>query len=99
MLDIAISIRTDSFGCDIIETNHGNEFMAPDWPHDCEFQIVAYHPLDKTCRVVSANALADDIGKALLALRASAGFKGDQQEWYRRLADYSSGTPSMTEPE
>lgn len=95
MLDLAISIDTDSKGNDIIETNHGEKLKAPDWPQDCEFQMIAYHPLDKTCEVISADVLSDDIGHAIRALQAARAFKDDQPEWYRRLARCAAGATSL----
>lgn len=95
MLNLAIVTDTDADGTDIVETNHGDNFKAPDWPRDCEFQMVAYRPSDKTCEVVSADVLADDIGRAIRALQATRKFRGDQPDWYRRLARYAVGAPSM----
>jgi len=46
MLDLAIEMDTDSRNTSIIETNHGVQLKAPDWPHDCEFQLVAAYSGD-----------------------------------------------------
>ena len=54
MLDLAISIDTDSKGTPVVETNHGVRLKAPEWPHDCEFQLVAFNPSGRTCEVVVA---------------------------------------------
>ena len=89
MLDLAISIDTDSTNTTIIETNHGVELKAPDWPQDCDFQLVAFDPLGETCEVVSAECLAEDIGEALEAL-GSTSFNGGKPDWYRRLEFYST---------
>jgi hypothetical protein len=95
MLDLAISIDTNFSGTDIIETNHGGVFEAPEWPRDCEFQLVAYRPSDKSCEVISATALAEDIGHAINALQMSDTFDGAQSEWYWRLKQYAAGTAPM----
>ena len=42
MLDLAISVNTDSRRTTIIETNRGVKLKAPAWPQDCDFQLVAF---------------------------------------------------------
>ena len=92
MLDLAISIDTDSTNTTVIETNCGATLKAPDWPHDCDFQLVAFSPSGKTCEVVSAESLAEDIGMALLTLNRAAALKGRKPGWYLRLTRCAKGT-------
>ena len=40
MLDLAIFIDTDAKNTPIVETNNGVEMKAPDWPQDCDFQLI-----------------------------------------------------------
>jgi|ERR1035441_1145886 hypothetical protein len=84
MLDLAIEINADARNIPIIETNHGLELKAPDWPHDCEFQLVGFDS-SGSCEVVFAECLAGDIGKALEALDGAAVFMGPKPDWYRSL--------------
>jgi hypothetical protein len=94
MLDLAISIGTDSKNTTVIETNHGVVLKAPDWPHDCDFQLVAFNPSGSTCEVVWADCLAEHIGEALAALNKASHFKGRKPDWYRRLVRYARQEPS-----
>jgi len=89
MLDLAISIDTDPANTTIIETNCGVRLKAPDWPQDCDFQLVAYDPSGDSCGVVSAEGLADDIGEALLMLDRAVSPAGEKPDWYRRLKLYA----------
>jgi hypothetical protein len=89
MLDLAIEIDTDEKNIPIIETNHGVELRAPEWPHDCEFQLVAFDSRGK-CEIVYADCLAEDIEKALRALDRAAVFKGRRPDWCRRLERYAA---------
>lgn len=96
MLDLAISVETDRNGTTIIETNHGVRLKAPDWSQDCEFQLVVFSPLARTCHVISTEQLADDIRKALAALGDAGVLKPRKANWYRRLRRYAEvggGTP------
>ena len=90
MLDLAISIDTDSTNTTLIETNHGMRLRAPGWPQDCDFQLVAFNPSGKNCEVVSAEDLAGDIGDALAALDRAVPFKDRKPDWYLRLKRYTS---------
>ena len=72
MLDLAISVGTDQRGTTIVETNDGVRLKAPEWPQDCEFQLVAFTSSARTCQIISADELADDIRKALAAGRHGA---------------------------
>ena len=95
MLDLAISIDTDARGTTIVETNHGAALKAARWPQDCDFQLVAFSPSDKTCEVVWTAQLAKDIGKALTTLDNARAMKGRKPDWYHRLISYASDTPSI----
>jgi hypothetical protein len=97
MLDLAITIDSDSRGIDIVETNHGERFKAPFWPRDCEFQIVAFKPGAKTCEVVESGALAEDIGEAIRALKKAGAGKGRRPEWFERLSRYADGAEREVE--
>jgi hypothetical protein len=90
MLDLAIEIDRDSRNTPIIVTNHGVQLKAPEWPHDCEFQLVAFNPSEDSCEVVWAACLADDIGEALIALDRSVPVEGRKPDWYRRLELYAA---------
>jgi hypothetical protein len=92
MLDLAISIDTDSANTTVIETNHGIALRAPGWPRDCDFQLVAFNPSGRICEVVWAEDLAQDIGTALVALDKAVSFKGRKPDWYRRLERYGTGS-------
>jgi hypothetical protein len=82
---LAISVGTDSTNTTVIETNHGVQLRAPGWPQDCEFQLVAFDPLQATCEVLSAEGLAEDIFEALAALDGTIPGKSSKPDWYRRL--------------
>ena len=94
MLDLAISIREDSKNKTVIETNHGVALKVAEWPHDCDFQIVAFDPAGEECEVVGADTLAEDIGRALMALDRAAVLKDRKPDWYRRLERCARGAPS-----
>jgi|SwirhisoilCB1_FD_contig_21_24948407_length_457_multi_2_in_0_out_0_1 hypothetical protein len=91
MLDLAISIDTDSRGTTVIETNHGIELKAPSWPSDCDCQLVVFSPSRKLCEIVYAEELAEDIAMALVTLDRAAALKGTKPDWYRRLKDCARG--------
>jgi len=94
MLDLAISVNTDSRRTTIIETNRGVKLKAPAWPQDCDFQLVAFAPSGKNCEIIWTENLAEDIGKALIALAGSAALKGQKPDWYLRLERCAKGTNS-----
>jgi hypothetical protein len=89
MLDLAIAIDTDARNRTIIETNGGMEMKAPDWPHDCEFQLVGFGPSARTCEIVYPAYLVGDIGEAIRALDRAGVFKKRKPGWYRRLERYA----------
>jgi len=90
MLDLAISIDTDSDNATVIETNRGVTLKAPEWPHDCDFQLVAFDPSRDSCEVVSSEGLAGDISEALRALDSDLSFAGKKSDWYCRLKLYAT---------
>ena len=89
MLDLAIFIDTDAKNTPIVETNNGVEMKAPDWPQDCDFQLIAFDPSRRSCEVVSAEGLAEDIGEALAEIDKHLPARGQEPEWYRRLKLYA----------
>ena len=95
MLSLAISIDCDSKGADIIETNDGTQLKCPTWPRDCESQLVAYRPSDKTCDTVYTVELSADIAEALRVLEATGMLKKRKPNWYRRLKLYAAGEISI----
>lgn len=95
MLDLAISIGADSRNTTVIETNRGVKLKVPGWPQDCDFQLVAFSPAGESCEVVWTEALAEDIGRALMALERAAAVKGRKPDWYRRLERCARGASSV----
>ena len=94
MLDLAISINTDSRNTTVIETNHGVKLKAPGWPQDCDFQLVAFNSPGGTCEVVLTDGLAEDIRRALITLDQAGALRGRKPDWYRRLERCAKGAPS-----
>jgi hypothetical protein len=94
MLDLAIEIDTDSRNTSIVDTNHGVQLKCPDWPHDCDFQLVGFNPSEDSCEVVWADGLSEDIAEALFALDQAAVFEGRKPDWYLRLELYARGASS-----
>jgi hypothetical protein len=92
MLDLAISENIDPRSKTIALTNHGRTMRASNWPQDCEFQLVAFTPSARTCRVVWAGEIAEDIGTALKALDQAGIVARGKPDWYRRLARYAQGS-------
>jgi hypothetical protein len=90
MLDLAISIDADSRNRTIIETNHGVQLKAPEWPQDVDFQLVAFDVSGNTCEVVSAEGLTDDIREAITMIEKVAPFRGPKPDWYCRLQRYAT---------
>ena len=92
MLDLAISEDIDRKGRTVILTNHGEKMRANRWPQDSEFQLVAFPPSARSCKVLWAEELAADIAKALKVLDQTSTIAGPKPDWYRRLARCASGT-------
>ena len=95
MLDLAVSINTDSRRKRVIETNHGVKLKTQAWPQDCDFQLVTFNPSSESCEVVWTENLAADIGRAIMRLDKAAALKGRKPDWYRRLARYATGASSQ----
>lgn len=83
----------------MIETNRGKELKAPQWPQDCEFQLVAFNPSGRVGDVISTEELAADISSAIRTLRESGLMSGKKPDWYQRLAYYARGASSTGEKE
>jgi hypothetical protein len=96
MLDLAILIDCDFRDVAIIETNHGQRFKAPDWPTDTDPKVVAFWPASKSCEVVDCDEVANDIGCALEALKATGAPKNGKPGWYERLELYAAGASSIS---
>jgi hypothetical protein len=64
---------------------------APEWPQDCEFQLVGFAPTAKVCDVVWTEQLAQDIGMALKKISESRVLADKKPDWYHRLARYAKG--------
>jgi hypothetical protein len=92
MIDLAISVDTDSRRTTVIETNRGLKLKAPRWPQDCDFQLVAFTPSGKTCEVIWTEQLTEDIRSAVTALDQTGAVRGEKPDWYRRLSRYGSDT-------
>ena len=98
MLDLAIAVDTDKNKTTVVETNRGFRLKAPTWPHDCDFQMVAFNPSGHNCHVVWADGLAEDIALALTALGRTSALKGRKPDWYRRLEQYAGGASALRNP-
>ena len=91
MLDLAIPMDEDRKGNTIVETNHGIQLVAPDWPGDSEFRLVTFSPKGRICEVVEADYLAEDIANALAAIDNVGNVNVRRTDWYLRLKRYSRG--------
>ena len=91
MLSLGIPIDFDDSGNTLVDLNIGGELKAKDFPQDSDFQLLAFHPADKTGQVVWIDQLAKDIGEALRALEQTGVERRAKPDWYRRLALYCSG--------
>jgi hypothetical protein len=94
MLDMAIAVDVDRNGTIIIETNQGARLRAPDWPSDCDFQLVAFNPTAPQCEVIWLDLLMSDIAEALAAIDSLGPSKTRRSDWYHRLRRYSRGFDS-----
>jgi hypothetical protein len=95
MIDLAISLENDARGTTIVETNHGDQLAAPDWPQDSDFRLVAFNAKGGECEVVPPRELARDIARALRTLKPM--FKGASEKpaWHRRLTKYAAGSGNL----
>ena len=87
MLNLAIAIDVDRDNNSIVETNSGEKLVAPDWPQDCEFQIVSYRKSNRTARVVDYFTLSEDISHALDAIERSSFLGRSKPDWFLRLKE------------
>jgi hypothetical protein len=90
MLNLAIAVDVDQNDNSIIETNSGDTLVAPDWPQDCESQVVSYRKGSRTCRVVHLETLSSDIGQALTLIALSDFVAGKKPDWFIRLQKLTS---------
>ena len=97
MIDLAISIDEGARGTTIVETNHGDRLVAPNWPQDSDFRLVVFTPEKDKCDVISPRELADDIALALEAIKPTLGRRGRKPEWYRRLEECAAGANDTCE--
>jgi hypothetical protein len=95
MIDLAISIDDDTHGITIIETNRGECLKAPKWPQDSDFRLVVFKPDGKECDVIAPDELANDIARALEAIRPTLRSKGKRPAWYRRLQKCAAGANTV----
>ena len=91
MIDLAISMDADQNGTSIIETNKGRTLKAARWPQDSDFQLVAYAPSGRVCKVVGTESLAKDIACALAALKQAGVIEGRKPDWLCRLESCARG--------
>jgi hypothetical protein len=85
MLNRAIAVDADRNNNSIIETDAGDILVAPDWPQDCESQIVSYRKGSRTCKVVYLEQLSEDINQALSLINRSGVVGRKKPEWFVRL--------------
>jgi hypothetical protein len=91
MIDLAISIDDGPRGVTIVETNHGDQLAAPNWPQDSDFNLVTFKPSATECDVIAPRELARDIGLALDALDPVFSNALKKPEWYHRLRKCAAG--------
>ena len=89
MLNLAIAMDIDRNNNSIVETNSGDTLVAPDWPQDCEFQVVSYRKGGRTCRVVRIRELTGDIGQALALIEGAGLVAKKNADWFVRLREYA----------
>ena len=85
MLNLAIAVDIDQKDNSIIETNSGDTLVAPDWPQDCESQVVSYRKGSRTCHVVRLETLSNDISQALALIERFNFVAGKKPDWFVRL--------------
>jgi hypothetical protein len=90
MLNRAIAVDIDEHNNSIIETDTGDILVAPDWPQDCESQIVSYRKGGRTCRVVRLETLSNDISQTLTLINRSGALNGKKPEWFVRLQELAA---------
>jgi hypothetical protein len=90
MLNRAIAVDIDRNNNSIIETDTGDTLVAPDWPQDCESQIVSYQKGSRTCRVVHLEILSEDINQALTLIKRSGFVARKKPDWFVRLQELAA---------
>ena len=85
MLNLAIALDINRDNDSIVETNSGVTLVAPDWPQDCESQVVSYRNGSETCRVVCLETLSKDIVQALASIERAGLVAGKKTDWFVRL--------------
>jgi hypothetical protein len=90
MLNLAIAVDINRDNNSIIETNSGDTLVAPDWPQDCESQVVSYQKGSRTCRVVRLETLSQDIGQALALIERAGWVAGKKTDWFVRLQELAA---------
>ncbi len=85
MLNLAIAVDIDRERNSVIETNTGEILVAPDWPQDCEFQIVSYSKGSRIAHIVHYDTLSEDIGKALDVIEHGDFLGRSKPDWFARL--------------
>ena len=87
MLNLAIAVDFDRDDNSVIETNSGDMLVAPNWPQDCESQVVSYRKGRRTCRIVHLETLSKDIGQALTLIERGGLVDGKKTDWFVRLQE------------
>jgi len=90
MLNLAIAVDVDRDDNSVILTNSGDRLVAPDWPQDCESQVVSYRNGSSTCSVVHLETLSGDISKALTLIECSGFVAGKKPDWFVRLEELAA---------
>lgn len=91
MLDLAIAMDHDRKMTTTVETNLGRSLVAPGWPQDSDFHLVAFDPKGRSCAVVTPSELAADILRLLRVVASRQSVRGKKPSWLKRLEHYSSG--------
>jgi hypothetical protein len=90
MINLAIAIDVDRSDDSIIVTNSGDTLVAPNWPQDCESQVVSYRKGSRTCRIVHLETLSNDIGQALMLIERAGLVAGKKSDWFVRLQELAT---------
>lgn len=89
-MNLAIAVDTDRNENPIVETNSGDALVAPDWPQDCEFQVVSYRNGSRTCRVVHLKTVCEDLGQALTLIGRAGLIAEKDADWFVRLPEWAA---------
>ena len=90
MINLAIAVDFDRHNRSIIETNSGEILVSPDWPQDCESQVVSYRKGGREGHVVNLELLAEDIRQALAVIGEAHSFGRKRPDWFTRLQNVSA---------